>query len=434
MIKSVIVNISRLLLSLTFIFSGFVKAVDPLGTQYKLEDYAAAMSLDGIFPTWILLCGSVAMSALEVMIGIQLLFAINRRIISKVALLYMLVMTGLTLWIYISNPVEDCGCFGDAIKLTNGQTLMKNIVLLVCAVLVALWPKKMPRMVSLSNQWIVFHYSLVFIIAVSVYCIHYLPIFDFRPYHIGANIPEGMEIPDGAEQPVFETTFIMEKDGKQEEFTVDNYPDSTWTFIDSKTKLVKAGYEPPIHDFFLQDHEGDDITDAVLSHPGYTLLLITPNLEVADDTNFGHLNAIYDYAQQKNVPFYCLTASEDGAIQHWIDITGAEYPFVKCDGLTLKTMVRSNPGLILLKEGTVAGKWSNNNLPTLDDASKLQAFDETNSYDAHNKQMWLYILLWYVLPLALLVLADRTWHIFNTLSTHYNLKNHKTHEKENCSR
>lgn len=409
MIKSIIVNISRLLLSLTFIFSGFVKAVDPLGTQYKLEDYFAAMSLDGIFPSWVFLCGSVLMSALEVMIGIQLLFAINRRIISKLALLFMIVMTGLTVWIYLADPVEDCGCFGDAVILTNGQTLAKNIVLLVCAVIVALWPMKMPRMVGLSNQWIVFHYSLIFIFAVSIYCIRYLPIFDFRPYHIGANISEGMEIPEGAEQPVFETTFIMEKDGEKKEFTIDNYPDSTWTFIDSKTVKVKAGYEPPIHDFFLQDSEGDDITDAVLSRPGYSLLLVAPYMELADDTNFGHINTIYDYARRQNIPFYCLTASEENAIQHWIDITGAEYPFCKCDGLTLKTMIRSNPGLMLLKEGTVAAKWSNNSLPSLDANSKLKSFDESEGYDAHNKQMWLYLLLWYVLPLGLLVLADRTW-------------------------
>ena len=194
--------------------------MDPLGTQYKLEDYAIAMGFDGIFPAWVFLCGAVLMAIFECMMGIQLLFAINRRVVSKLSLAFMLVMTCLTVWIYFDNPVEDCGCFGDAIKLTNGQTLAKNVVLLVCSTIVALWPKKMPRMIALSRQWIVFHYSVLFFIGLALHCIYHLPVFDYRPYHIGANIAKGMEIPEGAEAPVYETTFIMEKDGKQEEFTL----------------------------------------------------------------------------------------------------------------------------------------------------------------------------------------------------------------------
>jgi len=409
MLKTVIVNISRLLLGCTFILSGFVKTVDPLGTQYKLEDYAVAMGFEGIFPTWVFLCGAVLMALFECMIGIQLLFAINRRVVSKLSLAFMLVMTCLTVWIYFENPVEDCGCFGDAIKLTNGQTLAKNIVLLACAAIVACWPKKMPRMISLSRQWIVFHYSVLFFIALALHCIYHLPVFDYRPYHISANIAEGMEIPEGAEAPVYETTFIMEKDGKQEEFSLENYPDSTWTFVDSKSKLIKAGYEPPIHDFFLQDSEGEDYTDAVLSKPGYTFLLVAHDITTADDTNFGTVNTIYDYATQHNIPFYCLTASEDKAVDHWIDITGAEYPFLNCDGLTLKTIIRSNPGLVLLKEGTVAAKWGSNDLPALTSDTKIETLDETDSYETGKWETWGFILLWYILPLTILAITDRLW-------------------------
>lgn len=409
---NIIVNIARLILSLTFIFSGFVKAVDPLGTQYKLQDYATAVGLDGIFPDWMFLCASIGLSLVEIMIGVLLLFAISRRITSKLALLFMAFMTAITVWIYFDNPVEDCGCFGDAIILTNGQTLMKNIVLITLSIIVAVWPKRMPRMISLNNQWIVFHYSILFIIAVSLYCVYYIPIFDFRPYKIGANIPEGMEIPEDAEQPEFETTFIMEKNGEQKEFTVDNYPDSTWTFVDSKTVQTKAGYEPPIHDFFLTNvTDGEDITDQVLSDPGYTFLLISHYLDGADDTNFGQINTLYDYAKQNKIPFYCVTSSDEKSISRWVNITGAEYPFCNADGLMLKTVVRSNPGLILLKNGTVVGKWSSNDLPSVSSDFKdpVKQFDQIENPSKIQKLKWVILLLYYVLPLFLLVIADRTW-------------------------
>lgn len=170
----------------------------------------------------------------------------------------------------------------------------------------------------------------------------------------------------GAKGPEFETTFILEKNGQRKEFTLENYPDSTWTFIDSKTVQISEGYVPPIHDFFIQTTDGsEDLTDSVLSRRGYTFLLISPHLEYADDSNFGEIDQIYEYSQSHGYPFYGLTASTDEGIQHWRDITGAEYPFYLTDETTLKTVIRSNPGLLLLKDGVVIGKWSHNDLPQL---------------------------------------------------------------------
>ena len=152
--KRWLVNICRFLLSAVFIFSGFVKAVDPLGTQYKLQDYAEALGMASLLPDWLTLGTAVVLAAVEFVLGILLLFAIQRRITSRVVLAFMAVMTLITLWVALWNPVEDCGCFGDAVKLTNGQTLAKNIVLLACAVVVARWPLMMPRLISKTNQWI----------------------------------------------------------------------------------------------------------------------------------------------------------------------------------------------------------------------------------------------------------------------------------------
>ncbi|MBP5713574.1 MAG: triose-phosphate isomerase [Prevotella sp.] len=410
--RKIVVNIARLLLALTFILSGFVKAVDPLGTQYKINDYLAAMGLGRLVPDFLTLGMSVFLLAVEFIIGICLLFAIHRRLVSKITLGVMVLMGLLTLWLAITNPISDCGCFGDAIVLTNWQTFWKNMVLLAAALIIWRWPTDMIRMISPANQWIVFNFSTLFILFIAGWCLYDLPLFDFRPYHIGANIKEGMEIPEGAPQPQFETTFILEKDGQRQEFTADNYPDSTWTFIDSKTVQTAEGYIPPIHDFSITTDEGEDITEEVLDHKGYTFLLISPHLENADDSQLDLINQVYEYSKEQGYPFYCLTASTDKAISRWQEMTGADYPFCSTDEITLKTIIRSNPGLVLLKQGTVIQKWSHNHLPVIEEkqyAKSLEQLDYGQMPSDSVPGKIAKILLWFVLPLALLTLADRLW-------------------------
>ena len=407
-ITKVAVNVGRILMAITFIFSGFVKGMDPLGTQYKITDYLEALHIDWMFPAWSTLGMSVLLATCEFAIGIFLLFAIRRRLVSKIALAVMGVMTLVTLWIVIANPVKDCGCFGDAIILSNGETFTKNIVLLAIAILLWRKPFMMPRLISKSTQWIVINYTFLYSIIMSLWSLWYLPQFDFRPYHIGANIAKGMEIPKGAKQPKFDTTFILEKNGERKEFTLDNYPDSTWTFLDSKTVQTEEGYVPPIHDFSIEDSQtGEDLTQEVLQDPGYTFLLISPHLETADDSNFGNIDQIYEYANEHHYRFICLTASNDKAIKHWQDITGAEYPFYATDETTLKTIIRSNPGLVLLKHGTVIRKWSHNDLPheELDQPLEQTGLGKVPKDSAAGKIIAL--ILWFALPLALLTLADR---------------------------
>ena len=408
---ALLVNVCRLVVALTFIFSGYVKAIDPLGTQYKLQDYLEAWQLAAYVPDDVTLLASVALGGAEFCLGVLLLFAIRRRHVTRLLLLLMAVMTPLTLWLAIANPIEDCGCFGDAVVLTNWETFYKNVVLLAAVILLFKRPLAMPRFISRSNQWLVVTYTIVFILASSSYCLYTLPTFDFRPYHVGANIKAGMEIPEGAKQPEFETTFILEKNGQRKEFTIDNYPDSTWTFVDSKTVQTEEGYVPPIHDFFIQTTDGsEDITDSVLNHKGYAFMLVSPHLEKADDSNFGEIDAIYEYSLVHGYPFYALTASTDDAIAHWREITGAEYNFFLTDETTLKTIIRSNPGLLLIKDGTIIGKWSHNDLPELDYQSadlEHTAYGTAPEHSTADKTSK--ILLWYILPLLLLTFADRTW-------------------------
>ena len=435
--RKVLVNIARVVLAVVLIFSGFVKAVDPMGTQYKMADYLEALHLAPYVHDAMTLGAAILLSAFEFSLGTFLLLAIRRRMVSLLTLILFLVMTPLTLWLALTNPVSDCGCFGDAVVLTNWQTFWKNAVLLAMAVLIWRHPLDMYRFVSKSNQWIVINYTAIFILVVSGWSLYDLPYFDFRPYHIGANIRQGMEIPDDAEQPRFETTFIMEKNGERREFTTDNYPDSTWTFIDSKTVQLSKGYVPPIHDFSMtRVSDGTDITDSLLSLSGYAFLLVSPQLTKADAGHVDLINQLYEYAQDNGYPFYTLTASGKQDIRHWCDYTGAEYPFCFTDETTLKTIVRSNPGLLLLKGGTIIRKWSCNGLPTLGDAELEQPLERLKigqmPEDAIPAKL-LVILLWYVLPLALLVLADRLWawsrwgkkekNIINNVYQHFNSNN-----------
>ena len=419
-VTTLLLNVCRLLLAVAFVFSGFVKAVDPLGTQYKIQDYLEALGLAQYVGDWLTLAASLSLSALEFCLGVFLLFAIRRRQVSRMVLAFMAVMTVVTLWLAVANPVKDCGCFGDAVKLTNWQTLWKNVALLTASAVVAAWPLRMTRFISKTNQGIVINFTVLFVIGVSLWSLYRLPMFDFRPYHVGANIVKSMEIPEGAKKPKFRTTYIMEKNGERRQFALEDYPDSTWTYVDARTELIEKGYEPPIQDLSIVERStGDDITQQVLTHKGYTFLLVSPHLEYADDSDFGDIDRIYEYAQDNGYPFYCLTASSDKGIEQWSNITGAEYPFCTTDATTLKTIIRSNPGLLLLRDGVVVRKWSHNDLPTADDFKgdgnqagtdqKLEKLAIGQLPEDRVSVKITMLLLGYVLPLVLLTLADRLW-------------------------
>ena len=201
---------------------------------------------------------------------------------------------------------------------------------------------------------------------------------------------------------------MMKKDGQTKEFTLENYPDSTWEFVDSKTIMIKEGFVPPIHDFSILSLSGDDLTEDILQQKGYTFLLIAPYLEKADDSNFGPIDQIYEYAEEYGYKFYCLTASGKQAIAHWQDMTGAEYPFYNTDAVTLKTIIRSNPGMLLLKDGTVIQKWSHNELPN--DSELYAPLDQLTigtQKATSDTRMILKLLMLFILPLIVFSIADR---------------------------
>lgn len=398
----------RFFLSAVFIFSGFVKAVDPLGVQYKIQDYLAAFGILSWFPSFFPLLIGIVLSAVEFSIGVFLFFGVRRTVSSTLALIFMVFMTPLTLYLALSNPVQDCGCFGDAWKLTNWETFLKNAVLLMLAVVVFRHRKSVIRFITFKMEWLVSLYTILFVFALSFYCLNHLPILDFRPYKTGNNILEGMTVPDGAQPSIYENIFILEKNGVKKEFTLENYPDSTWTFVDARSILKKKGYEPPIRDFsMIESATGNDITEDVLTDMNYTFLLIAHRIEIADDSNIDLINEIYDYSMEHGYGFYCLTSSSDEQIEQWKDKSGAEYPFCRTDDIALKTMIRSNPGLMLIKNGVILNKWSDEELPDeyvlTDRLENLLLGKQKVKSDLHTVG---YVFLWFIVPLLFVLGAD----------------------------
>lgn len=402
------VNICRFVLGGLFIFSGFVKAVDPLGSFYKIQDYLTAFGMITWFPKYLPLLIGIILSAIEFCVGIFLFLGIRRKIASTLALLLMCVMTPLTLYLALANPVSDCGCFGDAWVLTNWQTFGKNVVLLIAAISVFKGREQIIRFITMKMEWMVSMYTFLFVFALSFYCLQYLPILDFRPYKIGTDIQSSMQIPEGAKPSIFESRFILEKEGKKQEFTLENYPDSTWTFVETRTILKEKGYETPIHDFSMMSLEtGEDITDSVLSDKGYTFLLVAHRIEEADDSNIDLINEIYDYSVEHGYGFYALTSSPEDEIESWREKTGAEYPFCQMDDITLKTIIRSNPGLLLIKDGTILNKWSDTRLP--DEYVLPDSLDKIELGQQKLENNWYtigYVLLWFIIPLTMVICVD----------------------------
>lgn len=365
-IVNILVELSRILVGVTFVFSGFVKAVDPLGFAYKIEDYLIEMGLAVFFP--LALPAAVALVTVEFSLGVFLLLGIYRKLTVRLIALCMLFFTPLTLWVAIADPVQDCGCFGDAFIISNWQTFFKNVIL--SALVILLW-MKWSRITPLFSKKIA-PFAALFVILMcvlfSLHNIYRLPVLDFRPYKIGANIPQQMYI-DPAKTDVLETVFIYKKEGVEKEFTEENYPwnDSTWTFVDMKTKLVKKGVKPAIEDFALEalyyDETtsswkiGGDITDIILSDPSNTFLMIAYSLEKMSVRYLDRFKEVHQYAKENGYSFYLLTASSVEEVGEWEKKHQTGFQFVHGDERVLKTMIRANPGLMLLKEGTVIDKW-----------------------------------------------------------------------------
>lgn len=359
---------ARIIVGSVFIFSGFVKAVDPLGSAYKFHDYFMAFNLG--FLDFLALPLAILLSTAEFVAGVSVLLNLRFRTGISLVMLLMILFTPLTLVLALTNPVSDCGCFGDAVHLTNWQTFGKNVVLVLLASL--LWANRKHISPEKGGKTGLIALSAATLLAVlfSLYNIRYLPVIDFLPYKTGTVIAEKMVIPEGAPVDVYNTTFIYEKDGVRKEFTLENYPanDSSWKFIDQKSVLVKKGYVPPIHDFAIADSTGNDISGELLERKGHTFLMISGKLEDARRWRLEAGLSAGMKALEAGASFHILTSSSADVAGKYRELK----PFLcSADATTLKTIVRANPGYLLISDGKITGKWSWANLPGRDELADI---------------------------------------------------------------
>lgn len=408
---NIVLTAARILFGITFVFSGFVKAVDPIGFAYKIEDYLIAFQLIPFIP--LALTFAVTLILVELLLGVFILLGLYRKLSTAMGVLFMAVMTPMTLYIALKNPVEDCGCFGDALVISNWDTFYKNIVLVLLAVLLLVYHKRIKPLFTNKSKGLVVGFVFLFSLLFCLYNIFYLPIMDFRPYKVGVNIAEQMEN-DVSNGDVYENIYIYEKDGVEEEFTEDNFPweDSTWTFVDYQSKLIKEGEKPLIDEFYITAYakdgagafvKGGDITDDILTNK-VVLFVVSLSLDDAREKGMKQIIALADYAADNDIELLVATSSEAAAIEQWHREWGnPKVGYGLMDELTLKTIVRSNPGLLLLSEGTIVGKWSSRRLPNQRQLEgmvvKLKAEEKSLPINNNSTASLLIICAIFVIPL-----------------------------------
>lgn len=362
--KQALFRILRILLGALFIFSGLVKCIDPTGGAIKVEDYFVAWGWVGA-PWWLCMTLSVIQNVVEFTAGFMLLCGVYLNVASFITLAFMVFFTPLTLYIALANPVSDCGCFGDALKVTNWQTFGKNIVFLAVAIFVFRWRNVDGRGGKKWRQAAMTAMGLLVAGLVTIKGLTDEPMMDFRPYAVGTDIKASMSIPDDAPMTEYKTTFILEKDGVRKEFDENNYPyeDSTWVFIDSKSEVVSEGYVPPIVDFSFVTPEGEDMSEALLNSPNPVFVAISPKLDKADKSQMAKLGHQFELAQKNGFDFFVATSSSSSDFIAADSLAGAALNYLQADETMLKTIVRSNPGLVVLQNGVIVAKYNLDHVP-----------------------------------------------------------------------
>ena len=395
-------NLCRIIVGIVFIYSGFVKGIDPLGSDYKFTDYFNAFGMGWMNATTLFF--SFALSLAEFLIGIALLFNLWVSRMAWGSLLFMAFFTPLTLVLALTNPVSDCGCFGDAMILTNWQTFWKNIILLLLAIMIFVYRKEYKSSLPLMGQFSFLTLAGAGMLCLSIYCYRHLPVLDFRPYAVGKNITESMRLPEGAEPDQYEVTlkYKNKQTGEIRSFTEENYPwqdTLNWEYESSSERLVKKGYLTPIHDLVIEHPTLGNITEEILEDDNYTILAVAYNLNQSDTQYQPAINRLAEYAREKGIRFYGLTSSSERDIEAYKKRNHVPYEFCTADEIQLKTMIRSNPGVIILREGTILDKWAGKDVP---DVKELQDTDLT-AYCVYSREQMQRIYLVYSIILLFFV-------------------------------
>jgi uncharacterized membrane protein YphA (DoxX/SURF4 family) len=357
------VNITRVLVGLLFIFSGLIKANDPLGLSYKMQEFFELWGMDR-FNSWTLL-SSVLMNAFEIIAGFALLLGWRIKLFSWLLLLLILFFTFLTGYTYITGKPTNCGCFGDCIPITSKTSFLKDLVLTVLIGFL-FWQRRkiMPLLPGKTNTLAMLGVT-IFSFGIQWYSLSYLPLIDCLPFKKDNNISQKMMKPANAIDDSVVITYVYEKGGKQIEFTADKFPDdfdSTYKMLKRYDKVIRKGSnnQPPIKGFVLSGITDEDSTQIVLSQP-YAVLLFCEDFSVPVSKWKDDFEKLYAEARAKDIPVYAITTQWDEAKKNFAATAFKDIPVFKCDYTAIRTAARANPTLYLLNEGTILGKWSYHN-------------------------------------------------------------------------
>ena len=357
----ILLTICRIIVGILFIFSGLIKANDPLGLSYKMQEFFELWNM-----TWLenfSLAFSVLMIVFEILAGVAVLLGWRMKLFSWLLLLLIIFFTFLTGYAYLSGKVKECGCFGNCIPLTAGQSFAKDIFLLMLIVFLFIYRDKISPFIPNFHNLIILFFTLVISFSIQWYVLEYLPVIDCLPYKVGVNISEKMKPPPGAIQDSSVIKFIYTRNGKQLEFTSDHFPadfDDSYQFVKRYDKLIRKGNaEPEIKDFSLMTASGNDTTEALLHQPGYTLLMFAKEMPETNPSWNKEFAAIYSFVKLKGMTIFFITAHPDQVENYFIKNEIATHlQILKCDVTAIKTAARATPTLFLLKKGVILKKWS----------------------------------------------------------------------------
>lgn len=359
-----LVGVVRIFVGILFIISGFIKLNDPVGFSFKLEEYFSQGVLDLPFLTPFALAISILVVIVEVMVGVMLILGYKRKLTVWTLLAMIIFFTFLTFYSAYFNKVTDCGCFGDAIKLTPWESFTKDVVLLVLILIIYVGRIYITPLVNSKTLMSVLYVSFIACVGYVYYVLNHLPVIDFRPYEIGKNIEEGMNTPADAPKAVFEYKWKFNVNGNEEIYVTNgDYPTVDGEFIDVETEEIQAGYEPPVHDFTIEQN-GEDFAAALLQEPKLVMVIAydlrKSNLEV-----FKEIKAVTDKALKAGYKVIGMSASGPDQTDALKKENNLAFDFYFTDETTLKTIVRSNPGVLVLEKGTIVQKLHYNDLENL---------------------------------------------------------------------
>lgn len=341
-----LVRICRLIVGVVFVFSGFVKLLSPVGTSLILKEYFMAFHLGFLEPAALVL--AIALALAEFLTGVALLLRLRIRLFAWVALILICLFTPITLYLAIFNPIQDCGCFGEVIHLTNWQTFFKNLILFPCVIIIFIGRKAVSQFRYPVLEWIFMGLFAAMAVAILVRTMCYEPIQESTAYRVSNEIVASEAQPAGSE---YETTFIYEKNGCQEPFTLDNLPDSTWTFVDAVTTGTGGDFRPTDADFRLEDYSGRDITKEVLSARKLILMSIYHPDKFVRRHGLEPVESMASKAKEQGMEFLLVSGAPIEDLPEGIDAATADVKL-------LMTLNRSNGGATYLDEGMIVRKWA----------------------------------------------------------------------------